>query len=316
MAFNPDSSHIDTHGPGSGWEKIAESQCGVIAVRTALRAGLTRSDIRWKITSGRWQRPMHGVLVTHSGPITSIQEMWAAIESTGPGAVLGGACAASFDGLRGFDGGPIIVIVDATRHVAPRPGVRIHRSKNLGSDHVHPRKVPPRTRLPRSILDMANWAEDDDDARAALAAGVQQRLVTVADLRRAVEGRGPLRRHSLIIDTLSDLDDGAHSVAEILYRNIEKRFGLPSGQRQKQIDAGGRRYLDVWYEPWRVWIEIDGGYHREAQHWWSDLARQNAGVLQDRMILRFPVHTLRSQPEHVAGQVMTALRQRGWDPDL
>ncbi|WP_250279174.1 hypothetical protein [Frankia sp. Cppng1_Ct_nod] len=281
-----------------------------------MSSGLTESEIGWKLRTGRWQRPMRGVLVTHSGPVTDIQMMWAALASIGPGAVLGGASAASLDRLRGFDRGPLVVLVDAARHVAPRRGVIIRRSRYLGSDDVHPRRLPPRTRLPRSVVDMANWAATEDDARAALAAAVQQRLVTVAELRGVVEGRRPLRRHRLITDTLSDLDDGAHSVAEMLYRTIEKRFDLPAGQRQKQIDAGGRRYLDVWYEPWRVWVEIDGGYHREASHWWGDLARQNAGVLQDRLILRFPVHVLRTSPALVAEQVTAALRQRGWHPDL
>ncbi len=98
-------------------------------------------------------------------------------------------------------------------------------------------------------------------------------------------------------------------MAEILYRKIENRYGLPAARRQERIDAGGSRYhLDVWYETWRVWVEIDGGYHREARQWWDDLARQNAGVLQDRLILRFPVHVLRTNrgwwlnrsPQHYA----------------
>ncbi len=253
--------------------------------------------------------PCGGVLVTHSGPITDIQMTWAAVESVGAGAVLGGVSAASFDGLRGFDGGPVVVLVDAARHVTRRPDVIIRRSRHLGSDDVYPRRSPPRTRLPRSVVDMASWAPDEEDARAVLAAAVQQRLVTVAELRRVVERRGPLRRNTLITDTLSDLGDGAHSVAEILYRKIENRYGLPAARRQERIDAGGSRYhLDVWYETWRVWVEIDGGYHREARQWWDDLARQNAGVLQDRLILRFPVHVLRTNrgwwlnrsPQHYA----------------
>ncbi|WP_235433838.1 hypothetical protein [Protofrankia coriariae] len=307
----------DGRGERTVWERIAESQDGVISVRTALRAGMTEAEIRWKLRSGRWQRPMRGVLVTHSGPITDAQMMWAAVESVGAGAVLGGASAASFDGLRGFDGGPAVVLVDAARHVTRRPGVIIRRSHHLGSDDVYPRRSPPRTRLPRSVVDMASWAPDEEDARAVLAAAVQQRLVTVAELRRVVERRGPLRRNRLITDTLSDLGDGAHSVAEILYRKIENRYGLPAARRQPRIDAGGSRYhLDVWYETWRVWVEIDGGYHREVRQWWDDLARQNAGVLQDRLILRFPVHVLRTEPRLVAEQVATALRQRGWEPNL
>ncbi|WP_322749950.1 MULTISPECIES: hypothetical protein [unclassified Frankia] len=303
-----------TAGPhDGGWEVIARDRSGVMAVRDAIAGGLRPGELRWRVSTGRWQRPLRGVVVTHSGPLTRLQWLWCALERAGPGAVLAGSTAATLDGLRGFDAATVFVTVPSDRQLTGHQGIVVHRSSQLTSADVHPVRVPPRTRLARSVVDMAGWATRDDDARAALAASVQQRLVSVGEVRAALDQRGRARRRRLILDTLADLDVGAESVAEMLYRRIERRHGLPPARRQHMVELGGRRYLDVWYEPWRVWVEIDGAAHQEARQWWDDLARQNLGVLQDRLILRFPTWLLREHPERVAAQVAQALRQRGWD---
>ncbi|WP_157474799.1 hypothetical protein [Parafrankia sp. EUN1f] len=297
------------------WQTIAEEQDGVITVAAALAGGMTRAELRWRVSSGRWQRPFAGVAITHSGPVTERQREWCALLAAGPGAALAGATAAALDGLRGHASAAVHVLVPMHRRRITRPGITIRQAAHLGEQDVHPTRAPRRTRLPRSVVDMASWAVRADDARAVLASAVGQRLVTVEQLRPELEQRTTLRRRALLRATLDDLDDGAHSVAEIVYRRIERRYGLPSAQRQAAVDLGGRRYLDVWYEPWRVWVEIDGAAHQESRQWWDDLARQNLGVLDGRLVLRFPTWLLRQNPQHVAAQVKLALRQRGWTPD-
>jgi very-short-patch-repair endonuclease len=256
---------------------------------------------------------MWGVLVTHSGPLTHLQRVWSAVESVGPPVFLAGATAATLDGLAGFPADRISLVVPAGRQPGPRTGVTIHRSTILGTADVHPTRQPPRTRLERSLIDMASWAKSDNGARAVLAAAVQQRLTTVELLRAALQRAGARHRSTLIAQTLDDIAGGAHSVAELDFRRLERRYRLPTGLFQAQADfEGRRRYLDVWYEQWRVWVEIDGSHHWEVRQWWDDLDRQNAGVLDDRLILRFPAHVLRDSPEKVAAQIAEALRRRGW----
>ncbi|WP_226930851.1 MULTISPECIES: hypothetical protein [Parafrankia] len=125
----------------------------------------------------------------------------------------------------------------------------------------------------------------------------------------------PTETFPLHWQTIAEEQDGVITVAEIAYRRIERRYGLPAAQRQAAVDLDGRRYLDVWYAPWRVWVEIDGAAHRESRQWWDDLARQNLGVLDDRLVLRFPTWLLRQDPQHVAALVKLALHQRGRIPD-
>jgi len=133
--------------------------------------------MRWRVRSGRWQQPCRGVLVTHSGPVGDGEALWIALLAAGPQAVLGGLTAAGLDGLTGFETKAVHLVLPASGRMRTRiPGVIVHRSRVLGADDVHPARLPPRTRIARSLLDAAAWSRSDDAARSILAAGVQQRL--------------------------------------------------------------------------------------------------------------------------------------------
>ena len=152
---------------------------------------LSPAQLRWRVGTGRWQRPCPGVLVTHSGPLTADDALWVSLVWAGDGAVLAGLTAAHLDGLAGFPDDRIHVLVPDSRQVRkPPPGISVflHRSRRLGPDDVHPAKSPPRTRIARSLVDAAAWMRTDRGTQAVLAAGVQQRLVRPADLLAVVAG--------------------------------------------------------------------------------------------------------------------------------
>jgi hypothetical protein len=169
---------------------LLDSQDGVAQVGAVLRY-LTRDAVRWRIRSGRWQQPCRGMVVAQSGPLTGTQLLWVAVVWGGPRAALAGLTAAALDGLRGFSDPdqraerPIYLLRPAgALSSKERPGlaIAVHYSRHLGQDDVHPVRRPPRTRVARSLVDAAAWMGSDRGAQAVLAAGVQQRLVRVADL--------------------------------------------------------------------------------------------------------------------------------------
>lgn len=277
---------------------------------------LGAARVRWHVDSGRWQRPRRGVIVAHSGPLDAEQRLWVDLLSAGGegDAVLAGLTAASLDGLRGFEPTVTYVLVPHERRPRAKPGILLRRSGHLGPEHVHPARMPPRTRLPRSLIDAASWAPGDDRARAVLAAGVQQRLVRPADLRATLELLPRVHRRRLITRTLDDIAGGAEALSELDFARLLGRFGLPQPTRQgvRRDHQRRRRWLDAVFERWRLVVEIDGRWHMEAATWWADMLRDNEITVDGYRVLRFPAHVVREQPELVARQITAALRVAGW----
>jgi very-short-patch-repair endonuclease len=295
----------------SDLSELCDRQAGVVTVAEARRC-LGDSAVRWRLASGRWQRACHGVLVTQPGPLTEEQRLWVSLLATGNGAVLAGLTAASLDGLAGFEDQRIFLLIPERRQVRKElPGVVVRRSGQLrpGGD-VHPARLPPRTRIARSIVDAAAWAATDRGARAILAAGVQQRLTRVADLNGVIERSSRMRRRQLMLRTLADVAGGAEALSELDFCHLVRRFGLPEPDRQMlRQDGQGRRWLDAVWEKERLVVEVDGRWHMDTRAWWADMQRDNELTVDGYRVLRFPAFVVRENPEVVAMLIGRALRR-------
>jgi hypothetical protein len=295
-------------------ELLSDRQ-GVVSTTEALRY-LSRSMLRWRLASGRWQQPCRGVVVAQSGPLSTTQQLWTALLWGGQGALLAGLTAARLDGLHGFTEPGIHLLLPATGQVRkepPRGAIRepvvVHRSRWLDQSDVHPVRQPPRTRLSRSLVDAAAWTPTDDRARALLAAGVQQRLVRPGDLMAVTARPARLRRRRLIQATLADVAGGAHALSELDLADLLRRFGLPEPDRQasRRDQHGRRRWLDALWEAARLIVEVDGRWHTDVVNWWEDMKRDNEFTINGYRVLRFPAYAVRSDPERVAQQIRNAL---------
>jgi hypothetical protein len=285
---------------------------------------LTSGELDWQVKSGRWQRPCKGVVVAHSGPFTDDQLLRVALLRAGATrAALAGPTAARLDGLSGFadacpaDGGPVHVLThhDFTKPV-PMPGLHlvVHHTKFLEESlDVHPAREPRRTRIARSLVNAAIWRETDRGTLSMLAAGVQQRIVHVGQLREVVERIGAtLPRRRLILEALADIEGGAQALSELDFtRTVIRRFGLPEPERQagRRDERGRQRWIDVVWEKYKVMVEIDGAQHIEALSYWDDMDRGNGFIIDGYRVLRFPAWVVRRRPEYVAEQVLKALRE-------
>ncbi|MBQ1042063.1 DUF559 domain-containing protein [Micromonospora sp. C32] len=279
------------------------------------RAHLTRRAIRHRVATGRWRQAHRAVLVAHNGPVGSAQRRWIAVLAAGPTALLGGVTAAQAGGLRGFPDRVVHLLLPATTRRSPLPtGVLAHRTTHLSDSDVVPVAGPPRTAPARSIVDAAQWAPNDMQARAIVAAAFQQRLVGGDDLHEVVERMPRVRRRRLILSTATDAAGGAHSLGELDLLGLVRRAGLPEPTRQvvRRDSAGRRRYLDAYFEQWRVHVEVDGGQHLDPAHAWADMRRQNDLWVEGDRVLRFPAWVLRAHPEVVTAQLRAALRAAGW----
>jgi very-short-patch-repair endonuclease len=295
---------------------LLREQDGVMDTTSALN-WISRQELRWRVTSGRWQRPCHGVVVAHSGPLTEGQRLWAAVLWAGEGAVLAGLTSVELDRLQGFSdwNTAIHLLVPARRSVRREPPgwpVVLHYSRWLGPADIHPLRRPPRTRTARSVVDAAAWMVTDRGAQAVLAASVQQRLVRVDDLAAIVARNQRLPRRPVIKNTLDDIAGGAQALSELDLTRLLRRHRLPEPDRQaqRQDAAGRRRWLDTVWEAARLIVEVDGIHHLDAAQYWADMDRDNDFTVDGYRVLRFPAFVVRYRPAHVAGKIRDALTPR------
>ncbi|MFB9239103.1 DUF559 domain-containing protein [Plantactinospora siamensis] len=281
------------------------------------RGHLSRAAIEHRLATGRWQTLSRGIYLANSGTMTRRQRWWHAVLAAGAGrrATLAGTSALEQLGLRGYATTAIHVLIRARRRENdPPPGIVVHRSRTLIPADIHAMGLPPCTMPARSLVDAAQWAPDDDRARAIVAAGCQQRLVSAVDLDEVLARMSRVRRRRLIVEAVADARDGVASIAEADFLRLCRRAGLPEPSRQvRRTDASGRRrYLDVLFEEWNLQIEIDGGQHREVRHWWADMSRQNDLWTAGVRVLRFPAWVVRERPAEVLAQLWAALAAAGW----
>jgi very-short-patch-repair endonuclease len=276
-----------------------------------------RGHTRWMLSTQRWQSPIRGVVVMHSGTLTAHERLLVNLTACGRGAVLAGLSAATFDGLTGFSSRATHVLLPPATKRPSRTGVVIHRSRNLGELDVHPTRSPRRTRIARSIVDAAAWAATDEGAIAIVAASVQQRLVRGTDLRSTLERLRTQPRRALILDVVDATDGGSLSEYEIAFLRLCRWAGLPVPDRQvrRQDSRGRSRYSDAEYDAYDLVVEIDGAQHMEFLIWCDDLERENDLVIDDsRVVIRFAGWSVKHRRAHVVERLHTFMRRRR--PDL
>jgi hypothetical protein len=135
-------------------------------------------------------------------------------------------------------------------------------------------------------------------------------------LREALAARKRMRRRTWLVEALTDVADGVMSPIELRYvRDVERAHGLPPASRQarRELD-GGVRYLDNFYEAFRLCVEIDGRLTHPPEQKWRDADRDSDNLLRD------DVQTIRLGLRHVtsgrcaqAAKLATLFIRRGWD---
>jgi hypothetical protein len=297
-------------------DELRHSQHDVLS-RAQVLEHFEARGVRSMVRTGRWQSPHSRVVVLHNGPLTTEQRHWVAVLAAPDGSALGGATAAKLDrfDLPVADDGRIEVVVPQGARRLGLPWVRTRWSTALDGLDVHPVAAPRRTRLPRSVLDVASDQAEPRLARTVVFAAVQQRLVTASALDAALDRRGPCRHHGQIVETILDLGGDIHSVPERDFDRIVTSRGLPRPTRQAVLRRpGGRHYLDAVWKEYRLAVEVDGSQHLDASQWDLDL-RKAADVVADGLrLLRFTTFAVRHQKRDVGDVMVRALVSGGWIP--
>lgn len=295
-------------------DDLVQAQSGVALRHQLYAVGLTEGRLRAQVRGGRWQRLTADVFVMHNGPLTEVQQWWAATLAVGP---LAGRTSLAAWGLTGWPSEQIEVLVPkGDRRILPSGvPIRVHESRRVTTEDLHPVRRPARLTVERSAIDAAAWTKTPRGACGLLAAVVQQRLTVAPKLAEALTAAGSVRHVRLLRTVLSDIGGGAQAMSEVDLAGVCRRYGLVLERQLVRLDGEGkRRYVDAKVSApggRSVLVEVDGALHLVATTYWADMSRGNELVISQERVLRFPSIALKLDEATVGNQLRRAC---GLDP--
>jgi len=248
--------------------EIATTQHGRVSWRQLVNDGFDREQIKRWVRDGRLRPVHHGVYaVGHNAP-SLFGDLMAAVLACGDGAAVSHASGAHLlSVVRAVPARPEITV--PTTAGRRRPGIVVHRVREL-----HPRDVCtwqgiPVTTIPRVLLDLAPRLEPADLARACHEAWIHHRMTPAmveACIARNPGKRGAAKlRRALGGDvTLSFLEDA--------FLRLLKTYDLPLPRTN--IDRRGDK-VDCYWPQHDLTVEIiTFRYHATRWGFENDNARR------------------------------------------
>jgi len=297
--------------------ELLDFQSRVVSRSQVLGYGVSGALSR-RTKSGSWQRLQRGSYATFSGVPPREARLWAAVLRAGPGAALSYETAAEVHGLVDNPSKVIHLTVpanhDPARYGAIR-GVVVHRSRRVVRQDLPPWLLP-RTPVAETVLDLVAASQSFDDAYAWLSRATGRRLASAEMIRDALAARKRMRWREWLLEALDDVADGVMFPLELRYvRDVERAHGLPAGRRQARRQlASGVRYLDNFYDAYRLCVELDGRFSHPPEQKWQDADRDNDNLFTgDVQTVRFGVRDVTVRRCARAAQLAAVLTRRGWD---
>ena len=284
-------------------------------------AGLSPGRIRRAIAAGRWQEPLPGVVVAHSGPLTRRQRWLVGLAYAGAAGCLSHTSAllvlgARIDepfaprraaGVQGRysappEGGLVEVSVPHGRHLRSSGFVVVHQSRR--PVQVVRRDGLRLTAAARAAVDVGQTAGRRSDVDHVISNVLQRGLADVEQLRSEVAALGR-SANGWVRAAVRDATRGMRSVGEADLRRVVVRAGLPEPEWNAPVETShGTYFVDALWRRQRVAAEADGAaFHLSADEWGRDLRRQNALQATGLRLLRFPVRRLRGAPDDCGAEI-------------
>jgi hypothetical protein len=291
--------------------ELARRQCGVVRRSQLRERGAPLAYVRAQLDAQRWTAMGEEVVLLQNAAPTRRQLMWIAVLDAGLCA-LGSHTSLELVGFRSFaqEAEQIHLVIPRGDRVTRFDGVVVHESRRLRPGDILLAGGLPRTPTARSVLDAAAWQPFPRFAATMVAAAVQQRVTTAAELERALAGVGRIRHKQVLRETIGDVAGGAEALGELDLTRLCRRFGLaePARQRRRRDASGGWRFLDAeWELPSgeHLVLEVDGSQHMDAAQWESDIVRERSIVVGRKRVLRATNYEVRHDPEPLVRDLLT-----------
>jgi hypothetical protein len=284
---------------------LIDTQAGMIARRQLNAYGVDADRVRNQLRAGRWVERTPRVISTVTGVLTHEQRCWLAVLHAGPRSMLANLSAANRHGLTGWERDFICVLVDDELSFKPVDGVDFFRSRRPFDLLRSPKPGIPTCRHEPAVLLWAGYEAANRAAHGVLAASVQQRLTTPKRLIEWIDLLQPLRRAKPFKRTLSFVDAGAHSGAELEIGRMCRRFEMPQPARQRRrVDRHGRpRWTDAEWDlsgDFTLVLEVDGGFHADIQDAADDARRSRRLTSRSRVVVRCTAYEVIHELHEVA----------------
>ncbi|MFG1785091.1 DUF559 domain-containing protein [Rhodococcus oryzae] len=282
---------------------VMAKQEGVITLGQALSAGMSRTAVDRRVSTGQWRRLHRGVYLRSDRQLTRASRLRASVFAAGPDAVASGTSAAWWLGLTDRPPTDDLVTIPRARAVKNRDGIRIRRRDLPWTDIGTVRGLRV-TELPLTVLEAAVELRDG----SVLMDRALQRHTTLPVLEAVHErNRGRLGTAAATRLLRSAGEGGASEAERMLLRLL--RGSALTGWSPHVTSCGYE--IDVAFARKRVAIEVDGwAWHRDVARFNNDARRQNILVNAGWHVLRFTWHQLRHDPDSVLQQIVAALDSR------
>ncbi len=290
---------------------LAGRQFGVLAADQLEAAGLSPSQVTYRVRQGWFCRLAGGVVVLAGSTDCWERRVCAAALAAGPLGAASHRSAARLWGMRSVDD-EVEVSVRYPRHLR-LPGAVVHRSVDLVAGDLTWVEGIPTTTIERTVVDLGLIFPEEEVMRIlrhAIATGAVSRH-DVLRIRRRVgkPGRNGPGVAGRCLDRLPAFAEETESGNEVLFLEICERFFLPLPDRQVPVIANGSRYrLDFAYADRKLFVEIDGAAdHSAPLQIAADGGRQNDLVGCGWRPIWFPYDRMRDNPESCAWELRQAL---------
>ena len=80
------------------------------------------------------------------------------------------------------------------------------------------------------------------------------------------------------------------------------------------MEGKRRRCLDLFWDAFQLYIEIDGRLHISVETWWADMVRDAEISIGGPSVVRLPAFVVRELQEEFLSLVRRLLISRGWTP--
>jgi very-short-patch-repair endonuclease len=308
VGSKPDDSRLELIPPPSdrAIAELAARQHGVVATRQLAALGIAQRAVAHRAAAGRLHRVHHGVYAV-GHPVVSGHGRWmAAVLACGPGAALSHAAAAALWEIR--RSAAILVDVTVPRTGSrSRPGLRIHRTRDLPPAEVTTRRGIPVTTPARTLLDLAAILQPRRLERALDQAEVLRladhaALAAIAGAHPGHHGAGRLAA------ALASHTAGTTLTASELeerFLALCRRHGLPRAGVNERV-AGLE--VDFVFRAARLAVETDGWrFHGTRRAFERDRERDAVLARAGYRTLRFTHRQLTREPGTVAATLIAAL---------